>query len=190
MSRLDFSGLRDELVLDNLPTDKHPEGRTYTVREPRATDVQRLLEIFDDLQSGDDKRARAGAAAMEQFLTVAGRQVSMLRRLLGDSLDPIEKDGLSASTARVLEQSLIATAMSGPEIAQQALERVVAGEARARTNRATRRAAAKKAPASSPKAGSRSNRASTGARARTAAAASTRSSATSAPRKASARKAG
>lgn len=158
MARLDFSGLRDELVLDNFPTEKYPQGKRYVVREPRAVDVQRYLEIVDDTMSDDPERAKGAAQALEEFLTVDGKSVSVLRKFLGDSLNVIERDGLSASNARVLENTIVTTAMQGPQLAQTALETVIAGESLAAANRATRRAAAKKSSGSSRAAGSSSTR--------------------------------
>lgn len=159
MARLDFSGLRDELVLDNFPTEKYPQGKRYVVREPRAVDVQRYLEIVDDTMSDDPERAKGAAQALEEFLTDGhGKSVSVLRKFLGDSLDVLERDGLSASNARVLENTIVTTAMQGPQLAQTALETVIAGESLAAANRATRRAAAKKSSGSSRAAGSSSTR--------------------------------
>lgn len=229
MSRLDFSGLRDELVLQNLPTRAHPEGKTYIVRDPSTEDVERLLEIDEQIndsnrrlleasvedvpddetdEARDAREARlkaaedavkAAGAAMTEFLTVDGKEVPLLRRLLGDSLDEIEADGLGKTSYDRLQESILDTLTGGLDYAQRNLARMAAGEAEARANRATRRAAAKESKRSSRPATSKSSRArtsaatartSSGTPARTTGRASTPSSKTSAPSKAPARKAG
>lgn len=201
MPRIDFSGLRNELVLTNTPTEKYPEGKDYVVSDVSMKDAQRLLEIYSLIGSDNEKEQKEGAEAFVDFLTVDGRVVSLLRRLLGSGVDEIEADGLGAQNQRDIEEAIITTALQGVEAAQAMLTaKVTAGEALARGNRATRRAAAKKSTVSSRKAGSSSTprtgsrgtaRSSSATPARTSGRASTRSRATSAPSTASrARKAG
>lgn len=202
MPRIDFSGLRDELVLHNLPTRTYPEGRDYTVADVTTADAQRLLEIYSLIESSDEKEQKEGAEAFVEFMQVDGKQVSLLRRLIGEGAGQIEADGLGASTQHDLEKTLVRAALSGVEAAQEMLiAEVAAGEALARGNRATRRAAAKKSTASSRKAGSSTTRqpasrgtarSSSATPARTSGQGSTRSRKTSAPgtAKRPARKAG
>ena len=159
MTRLDLGTYLtdDALPLDNVPSEKHPKGKTYRVPSPSAAFGLQLRRMMDVWGNRDEARAPSKADIAELLEMVTGpdgQPADFNRRLLGSALDEMLADGVSAEHLQQIVNVVMAYYGMGPHVA----EAIVGGpgEAPARANRATRRAGAKQT------AGSRSAKASTG----------------------------
>lgn len=176
---IDLSGiLGKKFTLTGIPSPAHPDGGSYEIPSLSAQDGA-LLQIIAAGSDGEGSitGADAGEAMVEFCRDADGNEVDLNRKLLGDALDEMVGDGISNDDLQDIVAVVMAKATFGTEAARLYVARA-SGEAPARANRATRRAAAKKT--SSPrKAGSKSPQAS-GAKNTPAARASTRGPAASA----------
>jgi hypothetical protein len=183
----------DALILHGVAGVKHPNGKTYTIAAPSAEDELRMRRIvqIQNAQAGDASKASL-ADELRSLLTTDGAELTVPQKLLGAAHDEMVADGVTPTHIDKLAQ-IVMTNFGVNEYSARMVVSAAQGEALARANRATRRAAAKsparKRSASKPKAGTKSSPAS-GAKSTpaTAAAASTPAPATSAPRKRAPRK--
>lgn len=160
MPRIDLSTYLadDTLDLDGIPSTAHPEGGSYKIPSLSGADGL-LLQVITD--GSDDKGEKMSAEAIEAMVQFCrddgGEPVSLQEKLFGKAtLAQMVADGVTNTNLHATMTVVMTQASLGAEMAQRYVDKVAAGEAPARANRATRRAAAQK-PSSSPrKAGSRS----------------------------------
>lgn len=157
----------DEYVIRDVPSEKHPDGKTYIVAAPNAADemlMRQIVKLQDALPP--DQKMRLSPEIHDLTARLCrddeGKEVSFERKMLGPALDEMEVDEVKPRHIGKLA-ALVMTNYGKSEGMAYAVVAAAEGEALARENRATRRAEAKK-PANSPrKAGSKSPRASGGA---------------------------
>lgn len=159
----------DTLKLHGIASTTWPDGHSYEVPSPSAIDGLKLRRLMN--LSGDDpsKPLNADAAqALAEFCTDKdGNTVEFDAKLLGPARDAMIADGVSMDRLDQITRIVALNFGGGTELAQLVVE-AAKGEAEARANRATRRAAAKKTRSTARKtAGSKSTPASTPTPART-----------------------
>lgn len=207
----------DQMTFDGVPSAAHPDGHAYTVPAPCAADeliIRRIVHLEDELSKltgVDDIAPRKGETVTQTTIRLEaliaattplrdehkalvakldtddkGQPVEHAQKMLGTAYAVMLADGVRPRHMDELA-SLVTTNYGSGERVARAVVAAAAGEALARSNRATRRAAAKKPNGSRAKAGLKSAPAS-GAVSTRNGPASTRGSATSAAKKAAARK--
>lgn len=194
MAGLDVSGFLDDgaLNLEGVSSVKHPDGATYRVPALSWPDTLRLRRLMQQYGTGipdlGDAEGEARTDLEALLKDKAGKVVDYPTKILGPALQQMIDDEVAPSNIdRLL--TVVSLHFGIHEETARSFVQVAAGEAQARQNRATRRAATKRT--SSPrKAGSSSSRAS-GAKNTRSSQGTSRGSATSAatPRKAAAKKA-
>ncbi|WP_375490223.1 hypothetical protein [uncultured Jatrophihabitans sp.] len=154
----------DAITFNGVAGEKHPGGKTYRVPAPSAEDELRLRRIVQIEDAGDTNVD----LATEMKALLAGpddTELTLPHKILGPAYDEMTADGVTPTKIDMLA-SLVVTNYG---VSQQAAELTVAvaqGEAAARGNRATRRAAAKKTArkAAAKKTSSRSSNGKAGSR--------------------------
>lgn len=154
-----------------VPSREHPGGRVYKVPSPPADVGAKWtahaalgLKLAAGRQLTDDERA--------SLILDDEQEKTFFAEILGPVYDEMLADGVDWMVLRGVATDAYLVMTDNQALADVTL--AVQGEAAARANRATRRAATKRTRART--AGSNSSRASTGTRARTRNPASTRSS--------------
>lgn len=178
----------DEYTMRDVPSKKHPDGKAYTVTAPSAADemlMRRLVQLQDRLspllpkpgyvpQTAKEKaeaaqlaeaarpiQAEIAACITQLCLDEDGNEVDYDAKLLSGAYEEMVADGVRPRHLTELASLVMTNYGTSEHIAQMVLDRAE-GEALARGNRATRRAAAtsspRKARASKPRAGSKSSR--------------------------------
>jgi len=156
MPELDLGNFlaNDTLVLKGIPSEKHPGGHAYRVPSPSAKFgllLQKMMSVWSEgvthTPTDDDIKD-----LLQLVTTDEGDVIDFAQRLLGDAYQQMLDDGVSAERMEMIRTVVMAHYAQGAVVARQIVEQ--SGEAAARANRATRRAAKKTA-------GSKSRRAST-----------------------------
>lgn len=171
----------DALTLRGIPSVKHPGGTAYTIPSPSAKfglQLQRITQLRAergaDAPPSEDELLELVALVTDD---ATGELVDFDTRLFGPALQAMVDDGVSADRLQMIRTLVITHYGSGSAVARSIVE-AATGEAKARGNRATRRAT-KSTPRKT--AGSKSSRASTaGTRSARARASATTESSTSA----------
>ena len=180
MTTRDFSLIvaSDTIRYPAVPSSKHPEGKDYLVPYPDAATGARWTAQAD---LGWRKAQGAELTPDEDALLALDDQEeqTLYQRVLGPVYDEMVADGVKWPHLVAIARDAYFVITDNTQLADSLL--AAQGEAGARANRATRRAAAKKPSAGKRKAGSKSSRASGATKARTRDQASTSSSTTPDP---------
>ena len=158
MARLDLGTFLsdDSLALDNVPSEKHPKGKTYRVPSPSAKfalQLRRMMEVWGSRDTDRDPSPDDITELLELVTGADGQPIDFQRRLLGDVYDEMIEDGITGERLHQIGNLLLAYYGLGEHVAQAII--ASPGESPARPNRASRRATGPKT------AGSRSPKAST-----------------------------
>lgn len=150
----------DPLVLNDVVSKKYPKGKTYIAPDLPYRDALQFKKIMALPQD------KVNAALVEFCRDAKGNEISPAERLLGPAFDLMLADGVPRPVMERVETLAIVYYSTNEEVTRTSLSAIggPVGEAQARTNRATRRAATKATSRSA--AGSKSGRASTATPAR------------------------
>lgn len=166
----------DRLTLEEIPSEKHPDGKAYTLGKVTAKTglrLQRMMQVW-----GPQRPEAPTPEDLAELVSLTtdddGEAIDFHVRLMGPAYQEMVDDGVSADAIHAITTLVMTHYTAGPQIAKLMVERA-AGEALARANRATRRAAKSTVKKT---AGSRSRRAS-GATTASAKAATSKTSASS-----------
>lgn len=163
MAHLDLGTylLDDALSLENVPSTKHPAGKTYKVPSPSATfglQIQRVLQAWTSDRDGAPTPEET-ADLLGMVTDDDGKPMDFHAKLLGPAYAEMLADGVTQEGLSRIGNVVMAYYGMGEAFAQAILGS--SGEAPARPNRAARRGTAKKT------AGGRSKKASGGSVTRT-----------------------
>lgn len=143
----------DQLVLQGVCSDAHPDGKAYTIASPSAKTVlqlKRMMQLWgsenDTELSKDDIEALAALTTGED-----GQPVDIVARIMGPAYQQMLDDGVSGQRMEKIANIVLTYYGRNSQLARQIVDAV--GESQARPNRKTRRAAGQRA-------GSKSSRAS------------------------------
>lgn len=143
----------DALTLDNVPSEKHPDGKSYTIASPSARftlQLRRMMEVWG-ARDGDTAPSETDIADLVTLTTGEdGKPVDFRKRLLGPAHDEMVDDGISGERLQMISNVVMAHYGTGPHVAEAIVASL--GKPPARPNRATRRTGKKTAGGKSPKA--------------------------------------
>jgi hypothetical protein len=186
----------DQLVLQGVCSDKHPNGKAYTIASPSAKTVlhlKRVMQLWRERAEAEAANEAVTQAAQEdpdaqvelvevpefgeddvEALTALttdenGQPVDIVQRIMGPTYQQMIDDGVSGDRMTKISNVVMTYYGRNSQLARKLVE--AAGESAARPNRTTRRAAGQRA-------GSKSSRASGATKARTRSQGSTSASTT------------
>lgn len=161
----------DQLVLQGVCSETHPNGKAYTIASPSAKTVlqlKRTMQLWD--ADGERELTKEDVEALTALTTDEGGQpVDIVARIMGPAYQQMIDDGVSGSRMEKIANIVLTYYGRNSHLARKLVE--ATGESAARPNRTTRRAAGQRA-------GSKSSRASGATKARTRGQASTSASKT------------
>lgn len=162
----------DALTLTGIVSEKHPDGKAYTITSPSAKMGLRLQRVMQMWQLGDSNEPPS-IEQLEELIELAtdddGTPVDFHVKLMGDAYQQMVDDGVSAESLDRITSLVVTYYGTGSAVAKAILDDAPDPEGKpAAPNRAARRSGAK--------GGQKSAQASTGTATRTRRRASTGSS--------------